>query len=92
MRDRVRESLVSDRTKTVNQVHGLLLESGLSLPVGKGTMTRLPGILTKHSLPPNLVAIIERLHAHFKYLIEQVSEADKRLPVTLQTTTSASVC
>lgn len=76
---RVRESLVRDRTKTVNQVHGFLLEFGVSLPVGKATMTRLPAILAEHSLPPTLVVMIEWLHAHFKYLNERVVEADKEI-------------
>jgi transposase len=31
---RVRESLVHDRTKTSNQLHAFLLESGISLPIG----------------------------------------------------------
>jgi transposase len=76
---RIRESLVRDRTKTVNQIHGFLLEFGVSLPVGKATMTRLPAIVTEHSLPPALVAILGRLHAHFKYLNEQVTENDKEI-------------
>jgi transposase len=63
---RVRESLVRDRTKTVNHVHGFLLEFGVSLPRRKATTTRLPAILTEHSLPPTLVVILERLHADLK--------------------------
>jgi transposase len=31
---RVRESLVHDRVKIINQIHGFLLEFGISLPVG----------------------------------------------------------
>jgi transposase len=56
-----------------------MLEFGVSLPVGKAAMTRLPAILTEHSLLPTLVAIVERLHAHFKYLNEQVIETDKEI-------------
>lgn len=37
---RVRESMVRERTKAVNQMHGFLLEFGISLPVGKATVTR----------------------------------------------------
>jgi transposase len=66
-----RESLVRDRTKTVNQVHGFLLEFGIGLPVGKAVITRLPATLAEHLLPPRLAAILERLHAHFKCLDEQ---------------------
>jgi transposase len=76
---RVRESLVRDRTKTVNQMHGFLLEFGISLPVGKAVIARLTAVLAEHSLPPRLVMILERLHAHFKYLDEQVTEVDKEM-------------
>jgi transposase len=76
---RVRESLVRDRTKTINQMHGFLLEFGISLPIGQAVIKRLPAILGEHTLPPQLVAILERLHAHFKYLDEQIGEISKEL-------------
>ena len=76
---RVRESLVRDRTKTVNQMHGLLLEFGIGLPVGQAVIKRLPAVLAEHPLPPHLVAILERLHVHFKYLSEQIGEIDKEM-------------
>lgn len=76
---RVRESFVQDRVKTVNQIHGFLLEFGVSLPVGKAVIARLPVVLSEHSLPPRMVSIIERLHAHFKYLSEQIAELDKEM-------------
>ncbi|CAJ0896122.1 IS110 family RNA-guided transposase [Ralstonia flatus] len=76
---RVRESLIRDRTKAVNQIHGFLLEFGISLPVGMAAITRLPAVLAEHTLPPRLVAILERLHAHNKYLSEQIGEIDKEL-------------
>jgi transposase len=76
---RVRESLIRDRTKTVNQIHSFLLEFGISLPVGNAAITRLPAVIAEHSLPPRLIAILERLHDHFKYLNEQIGEIDKEL-------------
>ncbi|MGF6757350.1 IS110 family transposase, partial [Paraburkholderia sp. GAS42] len=51
---RVRESLIRDRTKTINQIHGFLLEFGVSLPIGKTVIARLPTVLAEHSLPPRL--------------------------------------
>lgn len=36
-------------------------------------------MLAENSLPPRLVAILERLHAHFKYLSEQIGEIDKEM-------------
>jgi transposase len=62
-----------------------LLEFGIGLPVGKATMARLPAILTEHSLPPTLVAVIERLHAHFKYHSEQVIETNREIARHLAT-------
>ncbi|CAG4895463.1 hypothetical protein R52603_01988 [Paraburkholderia saeva] len=73
------DSMVRDRTKTSNQMHGFLLEFGISLPVGQAVIRRLPAVLAEHSLPPHLVAILERLHAHFKYLSEQIGEIDKEM-------------
>lgn len=76
---RVRESLVHDRVKTSNQMHGFLLEFGISLPVGKAVIARLPALLAEHPLPPRLIAILERLHAHFKYLSQQIAELDREM-------------
>ncbi|MGF6536915.1 IS110 family transposase [Paraburkholderia youngii] len=76
---RVRDSLVRDKVCTTNQMHGFLLEFGVTLPVGNAVVRRLPALLAEHSLPPRLVAILERLHAHFKYLSEQISEIEKGL-------------
>lgn len=76
---RVRESLIRDRTKTTNQMHGFLLEFGISLPVGQAVIARLPAVLADHSLPARLISILERLHAHFKYLSEQIGEIDREM-------------
>lgn len=71
---RVRESLVRDRTGTINQVHAFLLEFGISLPRGMAVIRRLLAVLEAQSLPPRLVAVLERLQVHFKYLDEQVGQ------------------
>ncbi|XUW93181.1 IS110 family transposase (plasmid) [Burkholderia sp. M6-3] len=80
---RVRESMVQDRTRTINQMHGFLLEFGVSLPAGKTGVPRLPEILDFHPLPPRLVAILKRLHEHFKYLQQQIGEIDRELALQL---------
>ncbi|BBE09005.1 Transposase [Mycoavidus cysteinexigens] len=80
---RVREALIKDRTSTINQIHGFLLEFGVSLPVGHAVIKRLPALLAEHPLPPRLVAMLERLHAHYKYLAEQVSDIEKELHTQL---------
>ncbi|WP_236181057.1 IS110 family transposase, partial [Pseudomonas mosselii] len=48
---RMRESLIRDRTKTVNQMHGFLLEFGVSLPTGLAVVKRLASVLEEHDLP-----------------------------------------
>jgi transposase len=48
---RVRESLVRDRTKAINQINGFLFEFEISLPIGMNVSTRLPAVLAEHALP-----------------------------------------
>ncbi|MGY2293769.1 IS110 family RNA-guided transposase [Pseudomonas sp. SDO528_S397] len=76
---RMRESLVRDRTKTANQMHGFLLEFGVSLPKGLAIMKRLASVLAEHELPVRLTVLLQRLHDHFVYLDEQIKALDKEL-------------
>lgn len=77
---RVRESLIRDRTKTSNQMHGFLLEFGISLPIGQAVIRRLSAVLAEHDdLPPAMVQVLERLHAHYGYLSEQIQAIEKEL-------------
>jgi transposase len=80
---RMRESLVRDRTKTANQMHGFLLEFGISLPKGLAVMKRLASILAEHELPVRLTVLLQRLHDHFVYLDEQIKALDKELACQL---------
>lgn len=68
-----------DRVKASNQIHGFLLEFGISLPVGHAAIKRLPSVMAEHELPARLITMLERLHAHFKYLEQQIAEIDKEL-------------
>jgi transposase len=78
---RVREMLVRDRTASVNQIHGFLLEFGISLPKGPAIIKRLPAVLAEHEseLPVRLLALIERVREHFKYLDEQIKQVEQEL-------------
>ncbi|MBU0901781.1 IS110 family transposase [Pseudomonas sp. MIL19] len=76
---RLRESLIRDRTKVINQLHGFLLEFGISLPVGTAVIRRLSSVLAEHELPVRLVALLQRLHEHFTYLDEQIKALDKEV-------------
>lgn len=76
---RIRESLTRDRTKTVNQMQGFLLEFGIRLPVGLAVIKRLASVLDEHDLPVRLTALLQRLHDHFIYLDDQIKMLDKEL-------------
>ncbi|WP_095147512.1 IS110 family transposase, partial [Pseudomonas sp. Irchel s3b6] len=76
---RLRESLVHERTKTTNQMHGFLLEFGISLPKGLAIMKRLASVLAEHELPIRLRVLLQRLYEHFSYLDEQIKALDKEL-------------
>lgn len=60
----MRESLVRDRTRTANQMHGFLSEFGVSLPRGLAIMKRLAVVLAEHELPVRLTVLLQRLHNH----------------------------
>lgn len=76
---RMRESLIRDRTKTINQAYGFLLEFGIALSKGPAIMKRLPSLLSEQALPPQLSGLLERLQRHFVYLDEQIKALDKEL-------------
>ena len=76
---RMRDALVRERTQATNQAHGFLLEFGISLPRGLATMKRLPTTLSEHSLPPQLMQLLMRLHQHFLYLDQQIKELEGQL-------------
>ena len=76
---RVRESLVRERTRTINQMHGFLLEFGISLPVGKAAVTRLPAVLAEQSLPPAWLRSSSACTSTSSTLSEQIGEIDKEI-------------
>lgn len=75
---RVRESLVRERVKASNQIHGFVLEVGISLPVGHAAINKLPSVLAEQRQPARLM-LLGRLHAHFKYLDKQIAYVEKDL-------------
>lgn len=76
---RVRESLIRDKVKTTNQMHAFLLEFGISMPIGTAVIKRLSTVLAENELPPYLAQLLMRLHAHYLYLVEQISELETAL-------------
>lgn len=76
---RVRESLVRDKVKTTNQMHSFLPEFGISIPIGTAVIRRLSEVLAENELPPYLEWLLIRLHAHYLYLVEQITEIEAAL-------------
>lgn len=81
---RVRESLVRDKVKTTNQMQAFLLEFGISMPTGIAVINRLSQVLAEHELPPYLTQLLMRLHTHYLYLVEQITELENTLAQALQ--------
>ncbi|EDY2188855.1 IS110 family transposase [Salmonella enterica subsp. enterica] len=76
---RVRESLIRDKVKTTNQIHGFLLEFGISLPIGEAVIKRLSLILAEHEIPEYLSRLLMKLHSHYLYLVEQITTLESEL-------------
>ena len=76
---RAREGLVTERTATINRIHGVLLEFGIVVPLSRTTLRRLPDVLAVHDLPPRLIQLIHRLHAHYRYLDQQIDDVERDL-------------
>ncbi|WP_321940471.1 IS110 family transposase [Paraburkholderia sp. J8-2] len=81
---RTREGLVTERTATINRIHGILLEFGIVIPLAKAMLRRLPEVLAVHDLPPRLTRIIERLYEHYRYLDQQVTDIERDLTTQLR--------
>ena len=78
---RVREALVTERTATSNQIHGFLLEFGISLPAGALAITRLPALLDDplHALPAPMVSLLLRLHQRYAQLGLEIGELETQI-------------
>jgi len=67
---RVRDSLIGNRTAAINQIHGFLLEFGVSLAQGASSIRRLPVLLEemREVLPGRFIAVLMRVHEQIQYL------------------------
>lgn len=72
-----RDSFIKDRTATVNRIHAVLLEVGVSLARGFKSIQALPALLEASSLPEPFKKNLMMLHEHFNYLDGQVKKLDK---------------
>ena len=80
----IRYSLIRNKVKTTNQMHAFLLEFGIGLPKGTAVIKRLSAVLAENELPPYLVQMLTRLHAHYCYLESQIKELDQLLQQELK--------
>src|ERR1700693_4566775 len=80
--DRVRERWVMRRTAVVNQIRGLLLERGITLPKGRRHVdAALPGILTDPAtkLSGTVLVLLTELKLELAQLAEKIDRADKSM-------------
>ena len=77
---RVRERWVGCRTAVINQIRGMLLERGITMPKGRRHIEEsLPGILedSDNKLSGSLRVLLRELRHEMQYLHEQIGECDK---------------
>ena len=89
---RVRQRFIVERTATVNQMRALLLEYGLTVPVGRKVFERsLPTILedAENGLPDFIRALVLRLRERWQQLDIQIDEMSLMLG---QASSASSLC
>ncbi|OQK35331.1 hypothetical protein XM72_c20696 [Vibrio vulnificus] len=80
---RVRQRFIVERTATVNQMRALLLEYGITVPVGRKVFERnLPSILedAENGLPDFIRALVFRLRERWQHLDVQIDEINYNKP------------
>ncbi|EKO1957997.1 IS110 family transposase [Salmonella enterica] len=80
---RVRESLVSNRVKTTNQIQAFLLKFGVSAPKGPTLIKRLAEIMETNNLPPYMTGLLQKLREHYDYLVGQIKDLEIQLKISL---------
>ncbi|HAT1528153.1 TPA: IS110 family transposase [Morganella morganii] len=80
---RVRESLVSDRVKTTNQIQAFLLEFGVSARKGPTLIKGLAEIMETNNLPPYMTSLLQKLREHYDYLVAQIKDPEIQLQLSL---------
>jgi transposase len=74
---RVRQRFITERTATVNQMRALLLENGITIPVGRALFARrLPGILedADNGLSIRLRTLLDKLRHRWRTLDSEIQE------------------
>nr|MBS2784406.1 transposase [Aeromonas salmonicida] len=75
---RLREARIADRVQTANQIHALLLEFGIVLPLGARGIKQAPDIVMNASadLPHAARRILSAQYEHYRYLAELIAGLD----------------
>lgn len=83
---RLRERWVCERTAMINQVHGFLLEFGVSAMPSKALMGRLPEYLDRPDLelPERLQALLLKLAERYRALDVQIADLDREIATQLK--------
>lgn len=78
---RWREARIAERVQTNNQIHALLLEFGIALPIGARGIAQLPAILMDdaNGLPPKARQVLQRQLDFLRLLQEQIAELDREI-------------
>lgn len=81
---RVRETLVADRVRAVNQIHAFLLEYGISLPRGDKALTTLAATVESHSqLGSGMDEIVMGQLARLRGFEAELAALDRKLALLL---------
>lgn len=78
---RLREARIADRVQTANQIHALLLEFGIVLPLGARGIKQVPDIVMNASadLPHAARRILSAQYEHYRYLAELIAGLDSQI-------------
>ncbi len=83
---RVRDALIGHRTVAINQIHGFLLEFGISLPIGAAALRRVPTLLEdpQHSVPLRFKGLVIRLYRQTQQLDQEIKDIESDLKQQLK--------
>ena len=78
---RLREARIAERVRTGNQIHALLLEFGIALPVGSRGIKQVPVFLqdSHTELPVSAKRTLGRQFEHYHYLSQLIDELDNEI-------------
>lgn len=78
---RLREARIAERVQTSNQIHALLLEFGMVLPLGARGIKQVPELLMQadSDLPHTARQLLCAQYDHYVYLAELITTLDKQI-------------